>query len=88
MRERREGKERGGKVNEEVSAIDAIFFFFSLSLALCVVLNFKWWRKEMWRVLGEGKTRTVRWGGSEGVEGLFFVNDVVVGKVEMSARGV
>ena len=42
----------------------------------------------MWRVLGEGKTRTVRWGGSEGVEGLFFVNDVVVGKVEMSARGV
>ena len=27
-------------------------------------------------------------GGSEGVEGLFFVNDVVVGKVEMSARGV
>ena len=57
MRERREGKERGGKVSEEVSAIDAIFFFFffSLSLALCVVLNFKWWRKEMWRVLGGGK---------------------------------
>ena len=83
MRERREGKERGGKVSEEVSAIDAIFFFFYIYLALCVVLNFKWWRKEMWRVLGEGKTRTVRWGGSEGVEGLFFV-----GKVEMSARGV
>ena len=53
MRERREGKERGGKVSEEVSAIDAMFF--SLSLALCVVLNFKWWRKEMWRVLGRGK---------------------------------
>ena len=36
MRERREGKERGGKVSEEVSAIDAIFFsFFSLSSSVC-----------------------------------------------------
>ena len=36
MRERREGKERGGKVSDEVSAIDAMFFSLSLALCVCV----------------------------------------------------
>jgi hypothetical protein len=36
VRERREGIERGGKVSEEVSASDAIFFF-SLSVLCCEV---------------------------------------------------